>query len=333
MVSNQAQQNPPPRHTGRYGPNPPTDWARTESGGPKPFVSWVAYRLTDGTRYTWQARHHRKGAGPRTLYADRVGLRTTRAGTPIADVTPWRRFWAPERLAWWVAITSIVGSVFFVLGAAGSLIPAVFGGHNRMSIFAEANYFAGATLYTVGIYAQLLEGLNNDERIDPNWETHAPARFRWFISQLSDLARLEILIPFTFLIGSLVFNYETTDSLGSSLGLLPNIGLWETSLIGSILFALAGLLQFIEAGHHYLCFAKRDISWWIGAMFTVGGAGFVIGCLPGLHTPGLPTAKEGSGPLIVKLGFLIGGVAYGAGSYLMLPELFTELRRHRTGRT
>jgi acyl-CoA thioesterase len=258
-----------------------------------------------------------------------VGLRTTRAGEPIATANPWRRLWAPERLAWWVAVIFIIGSAFFVVGAAGSLMPSVFGGKDRMSVFAEANYFAGATLYTAGIYCQLLEGLNADERIGPNRESHPPKRFRWFVSHWADLGRLEILIPLVFLIGSLVFNYETTDSLGSALGLMPRLALWETSLLGSVFFLLAGLLIFIEAGHRYLSFAVRDISWWIAVLFTIGGIGFVIGCLPGLHTPGLPTAKEGSGPAIVKVGFLTGGVAYLVGSYLMLPELFTELRRHR----
>jgi hypothetical protein len=128
------------------------------------------------------------------------------------------------------------------------------------------------------------------------------------------------------------FNYETVDSLGSSVNLLPKWGLWEVSLFGSLFFLLAGLLQFIEAGHNYLSFDTRNVSWWIGVLFTAGGVGFVVGCLPGLHTPGLPTAKDGSGPLIVKVGFLLGSAAYLAGSYLMVPELFTQLRRHRTAR-
>lgn len=292
-------------------------------------MSWATYELTDGTRYTWRARHHRKGAGPRTLYADRVGLRTTRHGRPIADVDPWRRFWAPERLAWWVAIIFIVGSALFVAGAAGSLVPSAFGGQHNMSVFAESSYFTGAVLYTVGIYFQLLEALNADERIGADRASHAPARFRWFVSDPGDLARLEILIPLVFFIGSVTFNYETTFALGSSLGVLPPLGLWETSLAGSLFFLLAGVLQFIEAGNHYLSFAARDVSWWIAALFTVGAVGFVIGSLPGLGTPGLPTAREGAGPLIVKVGFLVGGIGYLFGSYLMLPELFVQLR-HRT---
>jgi hypothetical protein len=332
-VSKQAQQTQSvPPAVGRHGPGTPADWDLIDSGGPGPFVTWATYQLPDGSRYTWRARDHRKGAGPRTLYADRVGLRTTRSGESITPADPWRRFWAPDRLAWWVALAFIVGTAFFVVGAAGSLMPSVFGGKSRMSIFVETNYFLGATLYTVGIYGQLLEGLNADDRIGPNRETCAPKRFHWFISNWAALARLEILIPFLFLIGSLVFNYETAVSLGSVLELVPRLDVWETSLLGSVLFVLAGLLQYIEAGDRYLTLEVRNIYWWIALLFTVGGIGFVIGCLPGVGAPGFPTAKEGSGPLIVNIGFLIGSISYLIGSYLMLPELFTQLRRQRSAR-
>jgi hypothetical protein len=286
----------------------------------------VTYQLQDGSRYTWVSRHHRKGAGP-VFYADRLGLRTTHRGEPPRADHPWQRLWAPHRLAWWIAMTFIVGSAFFVAGAAASLMPSVFGGHHRMSIFTETSYFVGATLYTLGIYGLLLEALNADARIDPDRRSHAPDRFCWFIPRLSDLARIDILIPFVFFVGSLTFNYETTVALGSVLGVLPKYGVWATSLIGSIFFLMAGLLQFIEAGNRYLSVNTRDVSWWIGLLFTIGALGFIIGSLPGVGTPGLPTPKQGSGPLIVKIGFLTGSIIYLAGSYLMLPELFTELRR------
>lgn len=292
---------------------------------------WATYRRPDGSHYTWNARQHRKGFGPRTISADRVGLRTSRSGDDITTINPWRRFWAPQRLAWWVAVIFIVGTVFFVVGAAGSLAPSLFGGQHRMSVFAEAVYFTGATLYTIGIYAQLLEALNADERISPNRESHAPNRFRWFVTRRSDLARLDILIPFVFLIGSLVFNYETTVALASVLDFMPRIALWTTTLLGSILFLAAGVLHYLEAGDSYFGVQRRNIYWWIGVLFVIGGIGFVIGCLPGMGTPGFPTAKEGSGPAIIKVGFLIGSIAYLIGSYLMLPELFTQLRRQATG--
>lgn len=307
----------------RYGPSAPEDWTPVGSGGPAPFVSWSSYRLTDGSEYRWQAQRQRKSAGPQLFYADRVGLRTTRRGEPITAVSPWLRFWAPHRLAWWCAIVFIVGSSLFVVGAAGSLAPSAFGGQHRMSVFAESCYFTGAVLFTIALYGQLLEAINTDEYIGPHREGRAPARFRWVIPQLADLGRLDVLTALVFLAGSLTFNYETIGSLGSLLHLLPRAGLWQATMIGSVLFLIASFLQFIEAGNRYFSVEFRDVSWWIGALFIIGSISFVIGSLPGLGTPGFPSAAQDAGALIVKLGFLTGGLAYLAGSYLMLPELFT----------
>lgn len=301
---------------------------RTGSGGPRPFTSWVTYRLPDESRYVWESRHHRKGAGPQLAYADRVGLRTSSAAESTSTKSPWLRFWAPHRLAWWIAGIFMVGSVFFVLGAAGSLVPEAFGGQHPMSIFAESCYFLGALLYTASIYGQLLETINADDRISPDRASYAPKQFRWFAFEVT---HLEFLVPFVLFLGSLVFNYETTFALGSSLDIMPKAGLWVTSLVGAVFFLISGVLQFAEAGHGYISFEPRNVSWWVGVLFILGSVGFIVGSLPGLGTTGLPTAESAPGSLIVKLGFLAGGLAYFVGSYLMLPELFTQLRTSNRG--
>jgi hypothetical protein len=100
---------------------------------------------------------------------------------------------------------------------------------------------------------------------------------------------------------------------------------WVSSLIGAIFFLLASVLQFIEAGHRYLSVDVRDVSWWIGVLFILGSIGFILGAMPGLATPGLPSAEHVDRKLIIKSCFLAGGLAYLVGSYLMLPELFVDL--------
>ncbi len=64
----------------------------------------------------------------------------------------------------------------------------------------------------------------------------------------------------------------------------------------------------------------------VALFFIVGSLGFIVGSLPGFPATGFPTAEAGAGPAIVKVGFLIGGVAFLVGSYLMLPEMFIQLR-------
>lgn len=275
--------------------------------------------------------HLRKPLPPRSsgsrIHADSVGLRTTGAGERHLGGNPWLRFWAPHRLAWWVAQVFVVGSAFFVLGAAGSLVPEQFPSDHAMSVFAESCYFVGATLYTGGIYAQLLERINADESVEPDRSTTALQRVRWFAFETD----LGFLVPFVLLLGSLVFNYETVFSLGDSLDLLPSLWLWESSVLGSLLFLVSAVLQFADAGSSCSDFDPRSASCWIALLFVLGSIGFVVGSLPGLGAPGLPTNETGPGALIVKIGFLIGGLAYLVGSYLMLPEMFAKLReRSRT---
>lgn len=276
-------------------PRTPPGWTCIGCGGPAPFVSWARYRLPDGSTYEWRARPHRKRAGP-------------------------------HRLAWWLAVLFLIGSALFVAGAAGSLVPSLFGGQWRMSLFSEGCYFTGALLFTAATYGLLLEALNTDPDVVLDGTAAQRRRFRWFVRSPAELTHLEVAIPVVFLVGSVTFNYETTGALGHLLHLLPRVGLWQATMVGSVLFLAASVLQFIEAGHRYVSLEARDISWWIGATFVVGSVGFVVGSLPGLGTPGLPAATQDAGALIVKVGFLAGALAYLAGSYLMLPELVAQLR-------
>lgn len=303
----------------RNGPEVPPDWKLTASGGPRPFTSWVAYRLPGESRYLWESRHQRKGFGPRTA-SGRAAPHAAEA-QPISN--PWLKLWAPQRLAWWIAWVFLIGSVLFIAGAAGSLAPGFFGGEHEMSLFADGCYFVGATLYTLSIYGQLFESINADDRVGADRESHAPSQYRWFAFEPT---RLSFLTPFVLLVGSLVYNYETVFALGSVVGVLPELALWWSSLVGGVLFLVSSFLQLIEAGHGYLTFEPRDVSCWVAVFFVVGSLGFIVGSLPGFPETGFPAAGEGAGPAIVKVGFLIGGVAFLIGSYLMLPELFIQLR-------
>ncbi|WP_460955480.1 hypothetical protein [Parasphingorhabdus pacifica] len=100
-------------------------------------------------------------------------------------------------------------SALFIAGVAGSLMPQLFGGHHRMSLFAEACYLLGALLYTASIYGQVFESMNADVRIRSDRTSQVPEKFRWFAFEPW---RLEFLTPFVLLIGSLVFNFAAARS-------------------------------------------------------------------------------------------------------------------------
>jgi hypothetical protein len=295
------------------GPGVPSGWQLTRSGGPRPFTTWREYVGEDDVTHVWESRRHRKGLGARRAGAG------TRSG-----------YWAPDRLAWWVAVVFVVGSVLFVLGAAASLTPSLFGGDETLlSITAESFYSVGALLYTIAVYGQILESLNEDDQITESGDGHPPSSWRWFGFEPRNLSYLWAVV---FLIGALVFNYESIAALLSGLDVLSGqIGLWWTSLLGAVAFFVASVLQGVEAGHGYLPQTVREVSWWVSLMFALGSLGFVVGSLPGFSVAGTYGHSGEPGASIVKIGFLLGGIAFTIGSALMLRELDEEIRGAEAG--
>ena len=293
----------------------PGEWERLESGGAGPFEhSRAVYRLPDGSKYEWEARRHRKGRGPRkaTGRASEAAERAPEAGSE----NPWLEFYAPHRLAWWVAVNFIVGSALFTLGASGALFPEFFAGEG--SLVADASYFVGALLFTVGIYLQVLEGLNSSDYIGLK-RPYNPRGFIWFAWRPR---RLEFVAPFILLIGSLLFNVETSLALASTFGwvsLPVLVGL--TSFAGAVGFVVSTYLQLVEVCHSYFGLRPREISWWVAALNLVGSAGFLVGSVFGLDVPGLSSPEES---LMTQVSFLVGSALFLAGSYLLLPEMFSD---------
>lgn len=293
----------------------PADWEEAVSEGTGPFEdSRVVYRLPDGSEYAWEARRHRKRRGPASPSGR--AARTADSAPESGSESPWLEFYAPHRISWWVALNFIVGSALFTLGAVAALAPELFAGEG--SLVADLSYFIGAVLFTVGIYLQVLEGLNASDYVGLE-RPYNPRSFRWFAWRPR---RLEFVAPFVLLVGSLLFNAETSLAAAEtfswvSLPLL--VGL--TSLAGSAGFVASTYLQLVEVCHSYLGFRPREISWWVAVLNLAGSAGFLVGSVSGLGMPGLSSSAEST---ITQVSFLLGSALFLAGSYLMLPEMFSE---------
>lgn len=296
----------------------PEDWEIVESGGVGPFETRVVYRLPDGSHYVWESRRHRKGRGPRNPSGQ--AAREAAYAPEVFKDRPWLGVWAPHRLSWWVAVVFVVGSALFTLGALASLFPQLFGVGQGAALLIDLSYWSGALLFTISIYLWLLEGINDSDYITAGSESGSSQRFEWFAWQPR---RLAFMAPFLFLIGSLLWNLETTLALGETLGWIGEVHrlLALSSIFGSILFLVPSYLQLIEVCHTLLCWQPREISWWLVVFFIVGSAGFVVGAVVGFGLIGLTSI---SAPLIVKLGYLLGSLFFLIGSYLMLPELASE---------
>ena len=293
--------------------NVPDDWELVESDGVGPFETRMVYRLPDGSEYVWESRRNRKGRG-----AKKASGRAAESATSTQESrkeNPWLEFWAPHRISWWVAVLYFVGSALFILGAMAALFPEAFSG----SIVVSASYFAGALVFTIGVYVQLLETINQKSYVGTGPRDEPTKGFEWFAWQPG---RLSFLEAFVLLVGSVLFNIETTLALAESLGWVEItylIGL--TSLAGSVLFVAGTYMQLPEICHEYLCWRPREISWWVALLSFLGCVGFLVGSVFGLDVPGLLSPSE---PLVVKLSFLQGSVFFAIASYLMLPEMFSE---------
>lgn len=296
----------------------PAEWRKVVSGGVDRFEdSHCTYRLPDGSEYHWESRRHRKGRGPRQPSTRVAGLKDR--AEESAKENPWLGGFAPHRISWWVAVVFIMGSALFTLGATASLFLSLFGGKEASELTADLSYFTGALLFTGGVYLQLLEGINSSDYIGFEPPYTPTQQFRWIAWQPW---RLEFTAPFLLLIGAFSFNVETTLAVLSAIGLvtLP-VAIGLASIVGSVLFLGPCYLQMIEVCHHYLCFRRREVSWWVTAFYVAGSAGFVLGSVFGFDVPGLSSPVESE---VTKWSYMQGSVFFLVGSYLLLPEMFSE---------
>lgn len=284
----------------------PDDLEILSTEGVGGFVTRVVYRTPEGSERVWTSRRHRKGRGTRSKGAGSIRRST------------WLLLWAPGNVSWWVAVSFVLGSVLFALGAGSSLwLRSVLAGELAARI-ADWAYFVGATVFTGAMYLQILEAINADPH--PSRARHRPDEsFRWFAWQPRRLSYMEVFILLT---GSVLFNVETALALvGVSGKEGVNWLLSVPSFLGAVLFVLGCYMQVIEACHRYVCLRLRSISWWSATFNFLGCVGFLAGAAFGFQAPGLSTPED---PTLVKAAYLQGSVFFLIGSYLMIPETFSE---------
>ena len=219
--------------------------------------------------------------------------------------SPWLRFWAPRSLSYWMALGYVAGSALFVLGAATAPSPA-------LGLLTDVAYFAGAQLFTVAVYVQLLTVLNDD---DPGPRGDRLHRFDWAGWRPRSVS---FLVAAFFLGGAVLFSVETTVVLAERLGWfeVPHVA-GPSALVGSVLFVAGGVYQVREACASWWCLRPRRIGWWSAVLVGAGCVAFLVGSVAGLNVPGLSSIEE---PTVVHVAFLAGSGLFLVGSYLIIPE-------------
>jgi hypothetical protein len=273
-----------------------------------PLVTRVTAVLADGRHLVATSRRHRKGLAAHTCAAQDVER------IPVTRREAWQHFWAPSRLAWWIAVLFVVGSACFALAGWAVTWPAETFALLRPAATANGIFFVGSLFFTGAAYLQLLEAANSDvtEALHPRdagwrwlgWSPHNPG---WLASAVQ-------------LVGTFTFNVDTGNAMISGLSWAQeDLLVWTPNAIGSACFLVSSGLAWVELSHGAWSFAPRSASWWSVTLNAIGSAAFALSALHSFVRPGLPDAHElwlaGFYTFVGALGFLVG-------SYLLIPELF-----------
>jgi hypothetical protein len=179
-------------------------------------------------------------------------------------------------------------------------------------------FFIGALFFTAAGYLQWLEAHNNDVTDTARWNASRPRRWRLFGWCPRNFGYLAASVQ---LVGTILFNVNTTDALIAGLGWEgQDLLVWTPDILGSICFLVASQLAIMEISHHSWSFQPRSLSWWIAAINLLGSVLFMISALASFVEPGPAMAA----PQLANFGTFAGAVCFFIGAYLLIPELFEE---------
>ena len=263
----------------------PEGWVVIARDGPAPFTTELTLLRPDGTRVRWQSRRHRK-------HLNRL---TTGTGST---------WWAPGAVAWWIAILFMVGSACFALGSVPAYVGSVGATADGITFFVGSIFFTSAALL---VYLEAVNSVRSLENTSTrvrllSWE---PARIDWWASLIQ-------------LAGTLFFNRSTFQALQTNLTASEaNQMIWRPDVLGSICFLVASALAWAEAGHGWVSWKPRDISWWIALLNLAGSVAFGISAIASKI---VPADDQPRSLAISNFGTFIGAICFLVGAFLLLPE-------------
>jgi hypothetical protein len=274
------------------------------------FVTRVVQTRQDGHQFVFLSRRQRKRLKP---------LHLNSGGEPLYPALPrasWLQFWAPRRLAWWIALLFIIGSACFAYASFAANWPQVLPSEMARASLMGVVFFVGSLFFTSAAALQLLEAINGDVAdLGPSQTGHRPT-WRWFAWKPRNAGYLASLIQ---LIGTLLFNLNTGDALLTGLNWVQEDNLiWVPNMAGSVCFLTASYLGLIEISHGWWSFEPRQVAWWIVIINVAGSVAFQISAFYGFFPP----PPDAGWAWDANLWTFIGALCFFVASYLMLPELF-----------
>jgi hypothetical protein len=210
-----------------------------------------------------------------------------------------RILWAPRDPGWWIAITFILGSVLFCVGA---ILPFTSGLSTAVT---NVVYLVGSSLYLVGALIQFIQG----RRMKINHRDDASA-MRHLANKNSRAAGIQA-------IGALLFQTSMTGALIRSLSIAEQERIiWVPDLFGALCFLVASSMFFTLRYPIQHRQGNGRSARELAMMNIVGSAFFVISAL-GAYI--VPLTDQSIYPQIANLGTFAGAVLFLLSSIPGLP--------------
>lgn len=210
-----------------------------------------------------------------------------------------RILWAPRDPGWWIAITFILGSVLFCVGA---ILPFTSGLSTAVT---NVVYLVGSSLYLVGALIQFIQG----RRMKINHRDDASA-MRHLANKNSRAAGIQA-------IGALLFQTSMTGALIRSLSIAEQERIiWVPDLFGAFCFLVASSMFFTLRYPIQHRQGNGRSARELAMMNIIGSAFFVISAL-GAYI--IPLTDQSIYPQIANLGTFAGAVLFLLSSIPGLP--------------
>jgi len=273
-------------------------WEHIQSQHVGPFLTRIVHRRPDGRMDTRTSRRHRKLFGPE----------------PDLKTKPRRKYWLwrPHSLNWWIALLFMIGSWHFVSGSVLVLAGSAY------VYWIDLIYFIGSIFFTAAGYSQYYQAINAPEALDENGRPPTIQKRRYFGWQPH---RLDFWATLPQFIGTLAFNISTFMAFVSVQWLGYDILVWIPDYVGSILFLVSGAAAVLEFCHHFWCWQRQELTWWIIMINFVGCVAFMISAFAAFVRP---NPIFGNLMTWATIFTLIGAVCFFVGAYLMWPEMAAE---------
>lgn len=207
-----------------------------------------------------------------------------------------------RRVTWWIGVLFMIGASLFAIGSCGMWLDASFRGAPLL--------FTGSLFFTSAAYLQFVEAINEPHpyaEVQRGWMLFSfkPGRIGWWAT-------------FIQLVGTLLFNVNTFEAMGTLAPVRELEIVWAPNALGSGCFLAASYLAYAEVSNAWWSWQPRNISWWIVTINLMGSIAFGVSAIAAYVDPSTGSLVDAR---LSNATTFLGAFFFFAGAYLLIPEM------------